>query len=269
MTPSVLTADMTQSFLVIADPSNPSFSPSLNGFTIGPGVASINVAVSAATPGVGGNVLAGAISLLGSSLPGVDNVTNAAAMSGGQDAESDSNFRLRFGNYLTSLARATQDAISAAILNIQLGLSTLISENIDQAGNIQMGHFVVTVDDGTVHPSASLLSQVQAAVEIVRPIGTSFAVQGPIVVPANVAMSLTISSPMAANSAIAAVQAAITSYIAGLGIGVTLNYSKLMQLAYEASSSVMNVTNVTLNGGAADLTPPLFGVVHPGTITVG
>ncbi|HQT66015.1 MAG TPA: baseplate J/gp47 family protein [Acetobacteraceae bacterium] len=265
---SVLTGDMTQSFFVIADPSNPSYSTSLNGFTVGPGVASIDVAVSAATPGTGGNVLADAISLLGSPLPGIDNVTNAAGFTGGLNAESDADFRLRFGNYLASLARATQEAISAAILNIQLGLSTLISENIDQSGNIQMGHFVVTVDDGTGHPPVSLLSQVQAAVEIVRPIGTSFAVQGPIVVLANVAMTLTVTSPLAMNSAIAAVQNSITSYIAGLGIGITLNYSKLMQLAYEASTSVINVTDVTLNGGTVDLTPPLFGVVHPGTISV-
>ena len=46
-----------------------------------------------------------------------------------------------------------------------------------------MGHFVVTVDDGTGGPSASLLATVQQAVDAIRPVGTSFAVQGPVVRP--------------------------------------------------------------------------------------
>ncbi len=54
----------------------------------------------------------------------------------------------------------------------------------------------------------------------------------------------------------------------GLAIGATLNYTRLAQLAYDASSSIINLSGLELNGGTADLEPGLFGVVRAGTISV-
>ena len=84
-------------------------------------IASVNALVVAVAPGSAGNVQAGAISLLSSAISGVDMVTNAVAMTGGLDAESDPAFRARFGNYLASLSRATNLAIGSAIAAISRG----------------------------------------------------------------------------------------------------------------------------------------------------
>jgi hypothetical protein len=184
------------------------------------------------------------------------------------DAESDQAFRARFGNYLASLSRATALAIGSAIAAIQQGLSYTITENMSQAGTVQMGHFVVTVDDGTGAPSTNLLSTVQQAVDAVRPVGTSFAVQGPVVEAANVAVTLVTSSQAVHAGAVASVAAAIEAYIAALPVGATLSYTRLAQLTYDASGAVTNIATLLLNGGTVDLVPPLFGVVRVGTVTV-
>ncbi len=264
----VSTAANTQRFLVVADPTNAAYSAAGNGYTLAAGIASLNVAVAASVPGSAGNVQPGAIALLSSAVSGVDTVTNAAALTGGIDAESDTSFRARFGDYLTSLSRATNIAIGSAIAGIQQGLSYTISENINQAGAAQMGHFVVTVDDGSGNPPASLLNVVQQAVDAIRPVGTSFAVQGPVVDPANVALTLATAPGASHAAAVAAVATAIETYIAGLPIGATLSYTRLAQLAYAASSAVTNLSGLLLNGGTADLVPPLFGVVRTGIVTV-
>lgn len=256
-------------FLVVADASNPAYSAVTSGYFLAPGVSSVNVLVVASTAGSAANVQAGAISVIGTALPGIDTVTNPVAFTGGVDPESDTAFRLRFGNFLGSLSKATDIAIGAAIAAIQQGLSYTISENINQAGAAQPGHFVVTVDDGSGAPPVSLLSVVQQAVDAVRPVGSSFAVQGPVVALANISLSLTTSGGSLHNIAIAAVASAIETYIASLGIGDSLNYTRLAQEAYGASAIVTNVSNVLLNGGIADLAPPLFGVVRAGTVTVG
>ncbi|HQU05269.1 MAG TPA: baseplate protein, partial [Acidocella sp.] len=60
----------------------------------------------------------------------------------------------------------------------------------------------------------------------------------------------------------------IATYIAGLGVGATLNYTRIAQLAYSVSPAVLNVESILLNGGTADLAPPLFGVVRGGTVAV-
>jgi uncharacterized phage protein gp47/JayE len=265
---NVSTTDNSQSFAVIGDPTNPAFNAAANGFSLAAGIASLTVAVMANTPGSAGNVQPGAISLLSTALAAVDTVTNTAALTGGLDAESDAAFKLRFGNYLASLARATDLAIGAAIAAVQQGLSYAINENVDQTGAVQMGHFVVTVDDGSGHPPASLLSTVQAAVDAVRPVGSSFAVQGPVVLTANVAMTLTTAATALHQTSVTLVTTAIETYIAGLGIGETLNFTRLAQLAYDASAAVTNVSAVQLNGATGDLTPPMFGVIGTGVVAV-
>lgn len=259
----------TNNFLVAADVSNPAYSAVTSGYSLAPGVSGVNVTVVASIAGSAANVQAGAISVIGTALPGIDTVTNATAFTGGIDPESDTAFRSRFSNYLGSLSKATDIAIGAAIAAIQQGLSYTISENINQLGVAQPGHFVVTVDDGSGAPPETLLKVVQQAVDAVRPVGSSFAVQGPVVVLANISLSLTTSAGSLHSAAIAAVASAIETYIASLGIGDSLNYTRLAQEAYGASANVTNVSNLVLNGGIADLVPPLFGVVRAGTVTVG
>lgn len=265
---NVSVAANTQSFVVVADTTNPSYSAALGGYTLAAGVAGVNVTIAANIAGSAGNVQPGSIALMSSAVSGVDTVTNMGALTGGIDAESDAAFRARFGNYLASLSRATDIAIGSTIAGIRQGLSYTISENMNQAGDAQMGCFVVTVDDGSGNPSANLLNAVQLAVGGVRPVGTSFAVQKPLVSLADVAVTIITATGTSHNAAVAAVGTAIESYIAALPVGGTLSYTRLAQLAFDASSAVTNLSGLLLNGGTADLVPPLFGVVRVGIVTV-
>jgi uncharacterized phage protein gp47/JayE len=264
----VATAANGVTFTVVSDSTNAAFSAALGGYVLAAGVAGVTVPVVATVAGAAGNVQPGAISLITSAIAGVDTVSNALVLAGGADAESDTAFRARFGNYLASLSRATNLAVGASVAAIQQGLSYVINENVNQAGGVQMGHFVVTVDDGSGSPPATLLSTVQQAVDAVRPVGTSFAVQGPVVMAANISVSLTTAAGASHAAAVAAVAAAIESYVAGLAVGASLSYTRLAQLAYGASSTVTNVAGLLLNGGAEDLVPGLFGAVRVGTVAV-
>lgn len=265
---AVSTAGNGQVFLVTADASNISYNAATGMYGLPAGVASLNVPVTASVAGSAGNVQPGAISLLSSAVAGVDIVTNAQALTGGVDAESDASFRGRFGNYLASLSRATNIAIGAAVTGIQQGLSYAIHENVNAAGAAQMGFFVLTVDDGSGNPPASLLATVQQAVDSIRPVGTGFAVQPPQVTLADVAVSLTTAAGASHAAAVAAVASAIENYIATLPIGGVLSYTRLAQLAFDASGSVTNLSGLLLNGGTSDLVPSAFGVIRTGTVSV-
>jgi phage-related baseplate assembly protein len=263
-----MTSDGSQSFTVSADTSNPAYSAGSGGYGLAAGIASIDLPVVAVVAGAAGDVLAGTIGLLTSAIPGIDTVSNAAPMTGGLDAESDAAFKARFGNYLASLSRATPGAIEESVAGVQQGLSVSVAENVDQTGAVSMGSFVVTVDNGTGAPSAGLLASIAAAVNAVRPVGTRFSVQGPVVVNADVSMTLTLVPGTQAPVVIAAVSDAISAYFESLPVGAGLPYSRLAQIAYDASSAVVNVTDTVLNGTTADLVPPLFGAVRVGTVSV-
>lgn len=258
----VRTADAQHGFRVQADPAHLAWSGPQAGYVLGAGVASVAVKVAAEVPGSAGNVQAGAITLIAEALAGVDTVANDAALAGGLDAESDAALRLRFVDYLASRSRATTVAVGHAIASLRQGLRYTIVENA------AAGSFVVTVDDGSAAPSPALLASAASAIEAVRPLATSFSVQAPAVVLADVSLTIT-TAPGAVHGEVAAlVAAAIGAHFGGLAIGAGLAWSRLAQLAYDASPQVVNVSAVLLNGGTADLVVGPTAVVIRGLVTV-
>lgn len=264
----VRTADASQSFAVIAAPSNPAWNAALNGYVLAVGIASTDVLVQAVVPGFAGNVQAATVTLLGSAIPGVDTVTNAAPFAGGLDSESDAALRARFANYVATRSEATTAAVEYAISSIRQGLAVAIAENVDTQGDYRPGNFVVVVDDGTGSPPDSLLSTCSAAVNAVRPIGSTYSIQPPTVVTANVSLTIAVAAGAAKTLVLPLVAAALIGYIDSLPIGAPLAYTRLAQLAYSASPSVTNVSSVVLNSGTADLQPSWSGVVKAGTVAV-
>jgi uncharacterized phage protein gp47/JayE len=147
-------------------------------------------------------------------------------------------------------------------------LDFAIAENVAPSGAGWIGSFVVTVDDGSGYPPSTLLSTIYAAVDAVRPIGSIFSVQPPNVVRANVALTLSIVSGAASATIVSAVVSAITDYINSARIGVLLPLTRLAQLAYDTSGAVINVTELQVNGGTADLSPGGTGIIKVGTVSV-
>jgi uncharacterized phage protein gp47/JayE len=264
----VRTADGNQTFQVVEDMTNAAWEPSGNGYVIAAGVATLEIPVTAQTAGQAGNVLAEAVSLLASAIPGVDAVTNGSSFQNGMNAESDSAFLARFQNFISSRSRATLLAAGYAIGSIQQGLSYVIQENQNPSGATQMGCFVVTVDDGSGIPPTSLLSTVQGAIDAVRPVGSVFSVQPPTVITANVSMTITVSAGASQMQVSSLVGGSVNAYIASLPIGASLPLTRLAQIAYSANTAVTNVGQLLINGVTSDLSPPASGVIKPGIIAV-
>ena len=274
----VKTADASRVFSVVADATNAAWNGS-NGFTLAAGVSSLQCtvqdittdALGALSIGSAGNVAAGTITLLASTITGVDAVTNALAFTNGVDAETDAALRAQFSNYIQTRSRATPTAIEYAISSIGGAVSYTIQENVDTLANYTPGHFVVTVDDGSGAPPSTFIDQVSAAIALYRPIGSTWDVRAPSIVTVTVAMTLTCNPTTAKTSALLlAVTNAIISYIDALPDGATLPYTRLAMIAYSTDPSIVDVTAVLLNGGTADVVPTAGQVVKAasGGVTV-
>ncbi|MGH7152479.1 MAG: baseplate J/gp47 family protein [Acetobacteraceae bacterium] len=264
----VRTADGSQTYSVTADTSNTAWAPAQSGYVMAAGVGSVTVPIAAQVPGAAGNVQAGVVTLLVTAIPGVDLVVNPAPVQNGLDAESDSALRLRFQNFLQSRSRATTVAVTYAVSTIQQGLTCVVQENVDAAGDTLMGNFVITVDDGTGNPPVALLGTAQAAVDAVRPVGSSFTVQPPTVTIANISLTISVASPATTTQIIPAVSNAIATYVNSLPIGGPLPITKLAQIAYSASPTIDNVGQLLVNAGTTDITVPLSGVIKAGLVAV-
>jgi len=260
-------SDGTLNFSIARDTTLSTWQPSSSGYLVPAGVASIDLPAVCLSDGTPGNVLASAITTIASSLPGIDQVVNIAPFVNGTDPESDQAFRTRFQSYLSSLARATLSAVEGAVTNVQQGLSFLVKENTLPNGLSSAGSFLIFIDDGSGFPPGSLMSSVATAVELVRPVGTTYSVIAPAVQSVNVTLSASASVGVP-SSYVQAVQQKITQYINSLPIEHFASVTRVAQAAYNADPYIDNVANVTLNGSATDL-PPLSGTVFKaGQITV-
>jgi uncharacterized phage protein gp47/JayE len=246
--------DGSQQFQVVADTTNAAYSVAQNGFIIVAGTSSLTVAAQSLTAATTANVAAGTITQIVNAVQYVDTVTNASSFVGGTNAETDAAYRARFVLYIASLSKATKAAVQYAISLVPDVSSYTLIENQAIGGATQYGYFYVVVDNGTGSPSSGFLASIYSAIDSVRPLGTYFSVIAPTTVTANIAMTLTTAAGYVHSTVTAAVQIAISQYVSSLGIGATLPYSRLSQIAYDASPGVLNVTAVTINSGTSDVT---------------
>lgn len=255
-------------FLVDTDTTSATWNASINGYIVPAGISSVDLPIVAQNAGSFGNVIAGAITVVATAVPGLDFVSNASALSGGADAESDNRFRERFQAYINSRSRATADAVAYALTSLQQSIRFVQFENTDTSGAFLPGHFLVVVDDGSGQPSAALLSNAYAAIDNVRPIGSIFSVQPPIVVPVSIAISLAPGGAPLSSGTLTQVAQAVTNYVGRLSIGPTLSMTRIVEIAYRAGQFSNNIESVTMNGTASDLTCPKTGVLIVQSVTV-
>ena len=273
---TVRTGDGAYLYSVTADPASAYWSAdagTAGGYILPVGTESIAVPVTAVVPGTSGNVIAGAISLTGDDMSGIDYVGNAAAITGGADAESDAALKVRFVGYVASLTKSTVAAVVAAVGSVQAGISCTLRENSDEAGHWRPGHFVLVVDDGTGAPSPSLLAAVYSAVDLVRPIGSTFSTQPPTVVRVGVALVITVGTGGIKANLLSPVQAAVQTYVDTLPTGTLLSVSRIAAAAYGVDASITNVSAivVTLPDGStttSDLPVAVGSVAKFSTVTV-
>lgn len=258
----ITTLDGSQTYTVIAD------QPGRSGYIIAAGVISLDVPVRADTAGAAGNAQPGTITVITGSVLYVDQVTNPEAFTGGKDAESDDEFRVRFRMWISSLSRATKAAITFALSTIQHGVSFTLNENVAWDGAPQPGYFYAVIDDGSGMPPRELLDHAYRAIDAVRGFTITFGVFAPEVIYTSVVLSFTTDNQADHTGVAMLVEEAITHYIASLKPGQLMAYTRIIRAAYAASPLVTNVTFLTLNGGKADLAASPKQVIRKGQITV-
>lgn len=107
------------------------------------------IPVIAKVAGEEGNVDAATITQL-DAIAGVETVTNPSAITGGQDEESDAEFRDRIRTYLRSLARGTPDALYFAVLGVTLpSEGTIRFVEVVELQGANLGIVEIYVDNGT------------------------------------------------------------------------------------------------------------------------
>jgi uncharacterized phage protein gp47/JayE len=261
------TQDGTQTFTVDNNPAGTGYSASLGGYVMGIGLATLAVNVTAQTAGSNGNVLANTITSMGQGVPGVDTVTNASAFTSGLDAESDTAYKARFVLFIAALSKGTLEAIQSAIANVQRGLQDTVTENEDYNSTYDPGFFYVVATDSSGTPSSGLLAAIGSAIENTRALGIRYAVFAPVVVTANVSMTITSAIGLDHPTVVGNVGNALTAFLNSLPLGAGLPYTQLAAIAFSVPG-VINASAILLNSGTSDIAGNAQNVIKSGTVSV-
>jgi uncharacterized phage protein gp47/JayE len=210
------------------------------------------VPVAAVVPGSAGNVGAGTITTITSTIIGIDDVNNPAAFTNGADFESDNALKARFAAYILGLSRGDLYGVEAAIAGIGVTVQYTITEDYNLDGTWHSGYFFVVADDGSGAPSPDFLQNVANAVNSVRPLGTMAGVFPPTVIWANVSMIITTAPNFDHQTVVGVVAETVANNIDSLGLGNSLPWSQLAAWAYSVTG-VTSVSAVLLNSQSGDL----------------
>lgn len=280
-------------FTVIADTTNAAYSAALNGYPINIGSQSVTATVECTVAGTVGNVQAGQITqpFNGTASPpitGISTFNNAVAFTNAEPAETDQQLIVRFAKAQSTGVVGTDNALAAAVLGVQPGLTYSIGDGLNSGGGAAAATVSVYVNilGQSAAPPATLIAEVQAALQGAKAGGVAATAYAPTL--DAVAVSATIHMPTSLSAAqVTSVQsacsAAVTAYLNNIGLSPTggsteadyITVASLLLTTLQAQVQAITgsiagakVDSVQLNSGTADIVATFGNQIVAGTVTL-
>lgn len=246
--------------------------------TIPVGETGVNVLVTASAAGPVGNTLQGAIGQLVSPVDGVVGVTNPDALANGRGEETESERKLRFAEFIKSLARGTVDALAyaARLATVTDASGTTVLERVARvAVEEEAGFVTLFIHNGAGSTSEQLVRAVKHIVDgyedaggnLVpgyRPAGMRVDVVAMAERPVGVTIQVQVPAFYQTDETRAQIAAALTGIIRSTRSGGDLRPVNLIN-AVLALDTVQGAEIITPTQAVAC---PAGSVLVPGTLTV-
>lgn len=197
---------------------------------------------------------ANTVVVMNNPIIGIEYINNTTVISGGTNAETDSELRVRTKNSLALFGRGTSQAIEAAVKTIN-GITNAICADGETGGTATLV-IVPTV----VPASSAIQAQVLDVVATTKSAGVNVTIIYPSVLNVNISVNTT---GFTDTNIIAS---GIMKYINTLSVGDSLIINQMERyILNECNSSSMDVTTVA---PATNTTATESQIIHNGTITI-
>jgi len=235
------------------------------------GVAS--VPIRAVEAGAGGNVIAGAINVLATSLPGVASITNEEPTAGGADEESDEALLERYllmvrtpsagGNIAdyVNWAREVPGVGGAAVVPVEGGSGTVTIALIG-TDKLPASQAVVDAVQDYIAPDGALGGGK-------APIGASVSVEAATTLDVDVSATLVIANGYNASTVRSAAEAKIAAYLELIVFAADndVKYSRIANAILD-TDGVLDYSDLSVNGGTANIAVGAKVVAVPGAVNL-
>ena len=197
------------------------------------------------------------ITVLNSSVPGVNSVTNNTATAGGRDKETNSSYFARFTNFILGLQGGNRFGIFTAAVSVD----TIQSAYVENHYPPELGliNFTVYVDDGSGSVPQAKLDEIYleiygndtSAYQGWAVAGINFRVLTAGLIPVNIVYTAQIDPNISTSSEIKLlIEAALNNYINSLWVGSDVLESEVIRIL-KGINGVVDIPSIllTLNGG--------------------
>lgn len=228
--------------------------------TLAAGTLSVDVPAEAVEAGSGGNVVAGAVSILTACPVGITACTNPAAFTSGRDQEDDAGFRRRI---LESYQRLPNGANAAWYEQTAMSHDGVAAARaVGRARGIGTVDVYIATTAGV--PDGTLLAAVQADLQEKREIAVDVQALAPEAETVDVTVQVAVAENQSFAAVKAAVEAAVSGFFSGELLGKAVRLAELGDRIYQ----VEGVENYHLLAPAADLAADDGVLPVLGTLTV-
>lgn len=202
------------------------------------------------------------ITVINTSIIGIEYVVNRTELIGGTDMETDDELRKRAKNALAGLGKGTNAALRSAIIDIP-GVVDAVPMDLNRG--VGTSDMVVVTND--IPPSTALMNEISEAVRITKAAGIDVGIIYPTISAQNISITIVNTLGLAiSDSDIDKAGTAILTYCNNLSIGDILIISQLERSINNAiNNSDIDVTVKTPSG---NITPTSTQVIRSGTITI-
>lgn len=224
------------------------------------------VAVEAKVGGRNGNVLAGAISLVGGNISGISSVINESAFDGGADVESDEALLNRY------LEKVQKPATSGNVNHYVQWAKEVAGVYDAKCFPVWNGNGtvkIVLLDENGTAPTQSIVDDVIAYINDGRiPIGADLTVVAATEVPINVSATVTLAPGADIATVKAEFETALRGYFKSLAfVDPLVRYTRVANFLLDVPD-IIDYTNLTVNGGTANVNIADGSVAVLGTVTL-
>jgi uncharacterized phage protein gp47/JayE len=257
---------------IVATPEGLLFETTEAGVITAGNLTSSPIAGAAQDVGSSYNVQIGEISVINTSIPDVNSVTNNIAFNGGRNRETNSEYFARFTHFILGLDGCNRYGIFTAAVTVSGIQSAYVEDHFPPESNLY--NFTVYVDDGSGSVPSAKLQEVYEkiygndteAFHGYSAAGINFRVLSAGLVP--VAVLYTIEyDPYVLTEADAEnlVEDAVQEYINSLWVGSDVIWAEVIRIV-KGITGITDITALTLNASSSNVSVTASGVARVSTI---
>lgn len=222
------------------------------------GKTSVTAAAAANEPGKHTNIKAGAVNLILGGIAGIESVTNAAAFTGGSEAEEEEALRKRL---LQSFVKVSTGANKQFYEDLAMSV-----DGVHSAQAIAVGNAVTLyVTDIFRMTSTALIQRVQQTVDQAKALGVTVTVQKPVTVNQNLSVTVYVDNLQSHVSQAGSARSFFMDKIYLLGIGQNLNPYTFSQ---GLSERVVGLQEVVFTMPSGLINVPAGKILMPASINI-